>query len=79
MDRDRIEINVGATTMIKQNERRKFVRRTWEDIYQYISNSNMQNLDKPTVLGYFENKTVGYNSDGVLQKAFQCPSRKILT
>lgn len=58
---------------IRQNGRRKFVRISWEDVYQYISNSNIQNLDKPTVLGYFENKTVGYNKDGVLQKAFQCP------
>ncbi len=64
---------------IRQNERRKFVRSTWEDIYQYIKNSDIQTSDEPIVVGYFENKTTGYNNDGILQKAFQCPLPKTLT
>lgn len=70
-----IESNFGKH--IRQSERRKFVRITWEDIYKYIKNSNIQTLDKPIVVRYFENKTTGYNNDGILQKAFQCPLPEI--
>ena len=49
---------------------RIFRRMTWEDIYEYISNHTIQNKNKTTILKYFENKTIGYNANGGLQKAF---------
>ena len=56
---------------IKQNEKRKFKRVTWEeDIYKYISTTDLLSKDKDTILGYFRNKTVGYDRNGELQKAF---------
>ncbi len=58
---------------IKQNEKRKFIRVTWEDIYKYISNTGLLGEDKDKMLGYFRNKTIGYNGNGNLQKAFSIP------
>ena len=58
---------------IKQNEKRKFMRVTWEDIYKYISNTGPLGEDKDKMLGYFRNKTIGYNRNGNLQKAFSIP------
>jgi len=58
---------------IKQNEKRKFMRVTWEDIYKYISNTGLLGEDKDKMLGYFRNKTIGYNGNGNLQKAFSIP------
>lgn len=55
---------------IKENQRRKFVRVSWEDIYAHILNSDSSSREKDTVKGYFENKTIGYNRHGKLQKAF---------
>jgi len=57
---------------IKENQRRKFARITWEDIYAHILNSNSLNRDKDTMKRYFENKTFGYDRNGKLQKAFSC-------
>lgn len=56
----------------KENQRRKFARITWEDIYGHILNSNSLNGDKDTMKRYFENKSVGYDRNGKLQKAFSC-------
>jgi len=54
---------------IRESERRKFIRITWEDIYKYISNINSAK-DKDIILNYFRNKTIGYNREGKLQRAF---------
>lgn len=54
---------------IRESERRKFFRITWEDIYKYISNIN-SSKDKDIILNYFRNKTIGYNREGKLQRAF---------
>ena len=55
---------------IRNNERRKFDRITWEDIYEHISNSNLSRGDKEVLTRYFKNKTIGYNKNGKLQRAF---------
>lgn len=55
---------------IKENNSRKFLRITWEDIYQYILSSHITGEDKETVITYFENKTIGYDKDAKIQKAF---------
>jgi len=46
------------------------MRVTWEDIYKYISNTDILGEDKDKILGYFRNKTIGYDGNGELQKAF---------
>lgn len=53
-----------------ENQRRRFIRITWEDIYQQILNSNFSGRDKDTMIKYFENKTIGYDGNGRLQRAF---------
>jgi hypothetical protein len=57
---------------IKENQRKKFARITWEDIYAHILNSNSSSKDKDAMKRYFENKTVGYDENGKIQKAFSC-------
>jgi len=54
---------------IRETKRRKFLRITWEDIYSYILNSN-SSRDKDIILNYFRNKTIGYDGEGKLQRAF---------
>ncbi len=63
-----IELEFGEC--IEQNENRKFMRVTWEDIYKYISATDMLGEDKDKILRYFRNKTIGYPINGELQKAF---------
>jgi transposase-like protein len=58
---------------IYENQRMKFIRITWEDIYQQIPNSGLPGRDKDKMIEYFRNKTIGYNSNGKLQKAFLIP------
>jgi len=55
---------------IKQNEKNKFMRVNWEDIYKYILNTSLMDEEKDKMLGYFRNKTIGYNRYGKLQRAF---------
>ncbi len=54
---------------IYENQRMKFIRITWEDIYQQILNSGLPGRDKDKMMEYFRNKTLGYDSRK-LQKAF---------
>ena len=58
---------------ICENQRMKFVRITWKDIYQQILNSDLPGRDKNKMIEYFRNKTIGYDSNGELQKAFLIP------
>jgi hypothetical protein len=57
---------------IKENRRSKFLRVTWETIYQYILKSNFSR-DKDIMIRYFRNKTIGYDRNGKLQRAFSIP------
>ena len=68
-ERDR---NIGTIFKkhICENQRMKFIRITWEDIYQQILNSGLPRRDKDKMIKYFRNKTIGYDSNGELQKAF---------
>lgn len=56
-----------------ENQRRKFIRITWEDIYHQIPNSDLLGIDKDTMIKYFRNKTIGYDGNGRLQRAFSIP------
>jgi len=58
---------------IYQNQGMRFIRITWEDIYQQILNSGLLGIDKDTMIKYFKNKTIGYDGNGRLQRAFSIP------
>lgn len=60
---------------IKENERRKFQRVTWESIYQYILDRS-SSKEKDTIVRFFRNKTVGYDVEGKLQRAFSIPDKE---
>jgi hypothetical protein len=55
---------------IYENQGMRFIRITWEDIYQQILNSELSEIDKDTMTKYFRNKTIGYDGNGRLQRAF---------
>jgi hypothetical protein len=57
---------------INENPRRKFLRVTWETIYEYILKRSLSR-DKIIMTRYFRNKTIGYNERGELQRAFSIP------
>jgi len=63
------EIESIFRTHIKENPRMKFIRMTWEDIYRQILTNSLQK-DRSTMINYFEKKTIGYDENGELQKAF---------
>ncbi len=54
---------------IKEDQRRRFLRKTWEAIYEYVSNCN-SSKDKEVMMRFFRNKTIGYNNGGKLQRKF---------
>jgi len=58
---------------IYEDQKKKFICITWEDIYQQILHSGLSGLDKDTMIKYFRNKTIGYDGNGILQKAFSIP------
>lgn len=54
----------------KENDKRHFIRTTWEKIYNYIFKTINPDKERDKLLNYFRNKTVGYNRLGELQRAF---------
>lgn len=57
---------------INENQKRKFIRATWESIYQYTSNIS-SSRDRDIMVRFFKNKTLGYDGNGMLQRAFSIP------
>jgi hypothetical protein len=55
---------------IRQGRDRRFVRMTWEDIFHYVSATDLVGTSKASLLAYFRNKTMGYDRRGNLQRAF---------
>lgn len=64
------EIESSFGKHIKKNQKQSFIRKEWEEIYYKFANW-------PHIPGtrdmktYFENKSLGYNSQGILQPAFK--------
>jgi hypothetical protein len=58
---------------LNEGQRMRFIRITWEDICQQILNSDLSGIEKDTMIKYFKNKTIGYDENGRLQKAFSIP------
>lgn len=55
---------------IKEDKNRTFKRITWEQIYNFVSSCNCQISQKEILLDYFRNKTLGYDANGNIRKAF---------
>lgn len=55
---------------IRLDNNRQFNRLTWEDIYEFVSQSGIDDSASAVLMAYMKNKTVGYNRFGELQKAF---------
>jgi hypothetical protein len=55
---------------LHENQRRRFIRITWEDIYHQILKSGLLGIDKDIMIKYFRNKTIGYDGNRRLQRAF---------
>ena len=66
------EINIEEhfSPYIQQNNRRKFIRISWEDIFEFITQQAPEGPSKELVKKYYQTKTVGYNHQGELMKAF---------
>jgi hypothetical protein len=56
---------------LRHNSSRRFRRITWEDIYGAIKDADTLGAPKNALIHYFENKSLGYDTKGMLQKAFQ--------
>ncbi len=54
----------------KPNQRRAFLRLTWEQIYEHIASNKEIGSEKEAILHYLKNKSAGYDRNGILQKAF---------
>jgi hypothetical protein len=55
---------------IIETDRRRFDRTVWEDIYRLILSSDLMISRKEEMLEYFRNKTVGYDRNGRIMRAF---------
>ena len=64
------EIEQVFRSHINEDEHRRFLRVAWEDIYHFIQNKSLSTANKDLITNYFEEKTLGYNSQRRLQKAF---------
>jgi hypothetical protein len=64
------DIEVIFKRHLYENQGMKFIRLTWEDIYQQILSSGLYGIDKDLMMEYFRNKTIGYDKKGILQRAF---------
>jgi len=58
-------------THIKEPDAGFFTRITWEDIYKAIVKTIISNSDTEKMLHYFRNKSLGYDGNGNLIKAFK--------
>lgn len=67
-DREK-NIEIIFSKHIKETYNNKFLRVTWEDIYHYIFNSNLNLKDTDVMIKYFKNKSLGYKK-WKLQYAF---------
>lgn len=64
------DIETRFRPCLKPEWQTKFVRKTWEDIHAFIACSASDGERKQKMLRYLEEKVVGYDREGVLQKAF---------
>lgn len=59
------------SNLIIQNDQRKFGCISWESIYHFVTLFGPPNFDTQILLAYLENKTLSYDKNGNLRKAFE--------
>lgn len=64
----KIEADFGKHIMSDSNNR--FSRFTWEEIYTLIGETKLANNETHIILDYFNYKTTGYRSNGLVKKTF---------
>lgn len=62
---------------IVENDSRRFIRHSWENVYEYINENNDASRNKEMILDYFENKTSGYDHKKRLKRAFTILLNKV--
>jgi hypothetical protein len=65
-----IDIEAQFKRHIMEDIHKNFLRTTWEDIFRFIQENPNENTQKQVVLEYFRNKTLGYNHERKLRRAF---------
>ena len=70
LDRKDSDLAARFAPLIRQNERSRFRRWTWEGLHEDIANISGPYEEKELVLHYFANKTIGYDGRRILRKAF---------
>ena len=69
------DIEARFNPYIQIDSHRKFKRLSWEEIYDCVTETAPDSRDKRKLITYFQNKTIGYNRLGELQKAFLIKQR----
>jgi len=64
------DIEARFSPHIRQSDSRQFKRLAWEQIYTWVAECAPDCSEKRILVAYIENKTIGYNRFGELQKAF---------
>ena len=57
---------------IRETDQRRFLRLTWEGIYNEVINKAPTSPDREAFKAWFRNKTAGYDQNGMLQRASRC-------
>ena len=55
---------------IRTTESRTWYRETWEGIHRFVKSNGISSDESKAFLDYMENKTIGYDKNGDLKKAF---------
>ncbi len=72
LERKEKDIETIFRGFINSDHGKQSLRLTWEDVYQFISKGSLTK-DKEIMLGFFRNKTIGYDGNGRLRRAFSIP------
>ena len=66
------ELNIHSSFLkhIRIDSKYRYFRLSWEDIYRFVLRDSTDNALKTRVVSYFENKAIGFNYYGSLEKAF---------
>jgi hypothetical protein len=64
------EIEKEFLPLIQHDSEKRFSRQCWEDIYRWLKDESNDNEEKQMMLSYFDNMTMTYPKNGILQKAF---------
>ena len=64
------DIEAAFKPFLMENDCRRFIRVGWESLYGFLSHNDPLSKAQSALLGYFEDRTIGYKRLGELQRAF---------